>query len=72
MGKKIYLDLKKKSNKKLKNKTKKPSNECWCGNSYGSVGTAANCDKPCLGDATKICGGDKAYSVYSTSPQCII
>jgi len=41
--------------------------ECWCGNKYGShgVGNAADCNKPCLGDATFKCGGSNRNSIYT-------
>jgi hypothetical protein len=39
-------------------------NVCFCGNSYGRYGTADNCTTACFGDATKICGGGLANSVY--------
>ena len=41
---------------------------CFCGNSYGSQGTATNCNSPCSGNSNEICGGGWANSVYST--QC--
>lgn len=40
------------------------SNECYCGNSYGSFGESYNCDEPCEGDSDIICGGDSSNSVY--------
>ncbi|XP_067052699.1 deleted in malignant brain tumors 1 protein-like isoform X2 [Acropora muricata] len=45
--------------------------ECYCGNSYDRYGKATTCDIPCLGDATKICGGVWAFSVYNTDPAII-
>uniref|UniRef100_A0A1I8G6Z3 WSC domain-containing protein n=1 Tax=Macrostomum lignano TaxID=282301 RepID=A0A1I8G6Z3_9PLAT len=41
--------------------------DCYCGNSYGSLGKdlESNCNKPCAGDATKICGGSNRNSVYA-------
>jgi hypothetical protein len=38
--------------------------ECWCGDSYGSFGTSAGCTSSCTGDATEVCGGACANSVY--------
>jgi len=38
---------------------------CLCGDSYGKHGEATNCDQACTGDATEMCGGDWANSVYS-------
>jgi hypothetical protein len=38
---------------------------CFCGNSYGKYGQAANCDMKCSGNAGEICGGSFANSVYS-------
>jgi len=40
---------------------------CLCGNSYGKYGPATNCDYKCTGDASQICGGYAANSVYATS-----
>jgi len=39
---------------------------CLCGNSYGSQGSASNCDMPCTGDKSQKCGGRFANSVYAT------
>lgn len=39
-------------------------NQCWCGNSYGKHGKAANCDAPCTGNPAEKCGGDWAQSIY--------
>lgn len=39
---------------------------CLCGNSYGKYGAADNCNYPCTGDSSKICGGYSANSVYGT------
>ena len=38
--------------------------QCFCGNSYGKSGPAANCNQPCAGNPHEICGGDYASSVY--------
>ncbi|CAM9230570.1 unnamed protein product, partial [Discosporangium mesarthrocarpum] len=41
--------------------------QCWCGGMGGSGPGAhglATCDKPCTGDASVICGGKLANSVY--------
>ena len=38
--------------------------QCFCGNRYGSFGTATNCTTPCAGDDTKRCGGSWANSVF--------
>jgi len=40
--------------------------ECFCGNSYDRLGTANNCNRPCSGNSTQICGGPWALSVYYT------
>jgi len=40
------------------------SDECWCGNSFGSFGTSTNCNMACSGDATKNCGGPNANGIY--------
>lgn len=40
---------------------------CLCGNSYGKYGPADNCNYPCTGDSSQMCGGYSANSVYSTS-----
>lgn len=42
------------------------SESCLCGNTYGQFGAAANCDMPCTGDASQICGGMNSNMVYST------
>jgi hypothetical protein len=39
---------------------------CLCGNSYGKYGPADNCNYPCTGDSSQMCGGYSANSVYST------
>jgi hypothetical protein len=39
---------------------------CLCGNSYGKTGTADRCNMPCTGDASQVCGGYNANSVYAT------
>lgn len=40
------------------------SSWCFCDNTYGKSGTAENCDMPCSGKASEICGGGWANSVY--------
>ena len=43
--------------------------DCYCGNSHMKYGLASNdseCDTPCPGDNSQICGGNLRYSVYST------
>ncbi|CAM9199998.1 unnamed protein product [Ectocarpus sp. 12 AP-2014] len=44
--------------------------ECWCGNNdaYDTNGVAV-CDMECAGDASDICGGFFAMSVYSTGSE---
>ncbi len=37
---------------------------CFCGNSYGKNGPAANCTMPCNGDYKQKCGGEWANMVY--------
>lgn len=41
------------------------STQCYCGNSYGSLGvaTASDCNMDCAGDSTELCGG--AYLIFS-------
>jgi hypothetical protein len=39
---------------------------CLCGNSYDQFGPADNCDMPCTGDASQMCGGYNANNVYAT------
>lgn len=39
---------------------------CLCGDSYDQFGPATNCDMPCTGDASQMCGGYNANSVYAT------
>jgi hypothetical protein len=38
--------------------------ECFCGNSYGHNGMADNCNMPCGGNPSEMCGGLLANSVY--------
>jgi len=38
--------------------------QCFCGNTYGQSGSAANCNMPCSGNQNQICGGFWANSVY--------
>ena len=38
--------------------------ECYCGDSYGSLGDSSNCTMKCKGDANQICGGFFSNSVY--------
>ena len=40
------------------------SSYCFCGNSYGNLGKANNCNMPCAGNKSEICGGSWANSVY--------
>lgn len=43
------------------------SSECWCGNELTSGSAAASlsdCDYPCAGDATEMCGGSRRLSLY--------
>lgn len=40
---------------------------CFCGNKYGRSGGASNCNTPCGGNPTEMCGGGWANSVYSVS-----
>ena len=51
---------------KIKNKIK--SAECYCGNTYGSYGTASSrgksCNMACPNKTTDICGGAGVNSVY--------
>lgn len=42
------------------------SESCLCGNRYGQFGTADNCNMPCTGDASQMCGGMNSNMVYST------
>lgn len=37
---------------------------CFCGNTYGRYGPAANCDMKCAGNPSQVCGGSWANSVY--------
>lgn len=39
--------------------------QCFCGNEYGKYGPADNCDMKCSGDASKVCGGTWANSIYN-------
>lgn len=40
---------------------------CFCGNKYGSAGTATNCDTKCAGNRDEICGGTWANSIYKVN-----
>ncbi|CCH41154.1 Receptor-type tyrosine-protein phosphatase alpha [Wickerhamomyces ciferrii] len=41
-------------------------NTCICGNSKPSGSTSNDCNSKCFGYGQEMCGGDDAYSVYST------
>jgi WSC domain len=41
--------------------------QCFCGETYGAYGPANDCTLTCPGDATEMCGGNYANSVYRTS-----
>lgn len=41
---------------------------CFCGDSYGNSGPAANCDMPCSGNPSEKCGGAWANTVYAAIP----
>lgn len=43
---------------------------CFCGMDYGHQGKApdADCNKPCLGNASQMCGGPFLNSVWATQP----
>ncbi len=44
------------------------SDECWCGNSNGGQAVPDNeCNKPCTGNAAKMCGGAYRNSVFQTT-----
>jgi len=49
---------------------KNKSVECYCGNTFGSYGTAASksyaCNAACPNNTNQICGGNAANSVYLT------
>jgi len=38
--------------------------QCFCGDSYGRYGRAANCDMMCAGNGNEVCGGSWANSLY--------
>lgn len=40
------------------------SEQCFCGDTYGRYGPATNCDMACSGNASEICGGTWANSIY--------
>jgi len=42
---------------------------CFCGNRFGRYGRSNQCDTPCNGDRSQICGGGMANSVYATGLQ---
>lgn len=41
-------------------------NECWCGETTGTAAESDNCDIDCEGDVWQKCGGNLAYSSYTT------
>ncbi|KAJ7652259.1 WSC domain-containing protein [Mycena rosella] len=43
------------------------SRECWCGNTLGTASTANNCDMPCSGNRTQICGGGNRLTTSTSS-----
>ena len=43
------------------------SNECYCGDSYGSQGTSSNCLSICSQNQNEFCGGDHENSIYETT-----
>ncbi|PFX16283.1 Neurotrypsin [Stylophora pistillata] len=47
------------------------ANECYCGNHFNRYGNSTSCQLPCLGDASKVCGGTWALSVYNTDPAIV-
>lgn len=40
------------------------SKECWCSNALPALGPSTNCNMPCTGNITEICGGPSALSIY--------
>ncbi|KAF8268808.1 hypothetical protein EI94DRAFT_1106745 [Lactarius quietus] len=45
--------------------------KCWCDNAINSVSkqiALSNCDTPCTGDATELCGGTNAILIYNNPP----
>jgi hypothetical protein len=40
---------------------------CFCGNKFGSSGTADNCNAKCTGNRDETCGGTWANSVYKVN-----
>ncbi len=43
------------------------SRYCFCGNSYGRLGKADNCNMACAGNSKETCGGGWANSVYKVT-----
>jgi hypothetical protein len=41
--------------------------QCFCGNAFGGQGPAGQCDQPCNGDSTEICGGVYENSVFAVT-----
>jgi len=41
----------------------KGGNECYCGDTYQTIGTSENCDQDCIG----LCGGETSLTVYDTA-----
>ncbi len=42
-------------------------NQCFCGDSYGSQGTATDCTSWCNGDTLEVCGGAGANAVWQAA-----
>jgi hypothetical protein len=44
---------------------------CYCGNDYGNQGgkvPETDCDMPCNGDSSTMCGGESRNSIYAQPP----
>ncbi|KAI9286412.1 WSC domain-containing protein [Umbelopsis sp. AD052] len=44
------------------------SNECWCGNTMQPTSApSSDCNMPCKGNASEICGAGDRFNVYKSS-----
>jgi hypothetical protein len=48
------------------------ASQCFCGNSYGFYGQVSEdeCNVPCMGDSSQMCGGGWRNNVYTIVKQC--
>lgn len=39
--------------------------KCFCGDAFGKHGVSSECDDPCMGDESQVCGAENVNSVYA-------